>query len=175
MEHFGEAVLRFLQEQGVDLADEDWGLHDESIPFSVQHLPLRALFTYYPDLPEALAEECLDGYPPEDEPERRLPGTSELKTDHLDVPVLLDRAFIDYTDAPSRSTKEELQRTVDLYEECKAAASRGEGDTWELLSQRVAAREEELESRPKPPRPQPQKMVDHHKMDVDMEMDAPSS
>lgn len=65
---FSEAVVRFLQERGVDLADPDWGMQDDEIPFSVQHLPLRTLFSYYEDLPRHLANTLL----PDAEPVRAL-------------------------------------------------------------------------------------------------------
>ena len=56
VENFAESVVRYLQEQGVDLADEEWGMHDDLIPFSTGHLPLRTLFEYYADLPQYLAD-----------------------------------------------------------------------------------------------------------------------
>lgn len=106
---FGEAVIGYLQQQGVDLADEDWGMQDDSIPFSVQQLPMRTLFEYYPNMPAALAETCLahlDGQAEEEEEPRPLSG------DDFDVPLLLDRPFIDKGEA-ARSSREELQAAVD--------------------------------------------------------------
>jgi hypothetical protein len=64
VEAFSEAAVRFLQERGVELADPDWGLEDESIPFSNEHLPLRTLFGYYAELPEYLAHATLTDVPP---------------------------------------------------------------------------------------------------------------
>ena len=60
---FAEATVRFLQERGVDLADPDWGMDDDSIPFSTEHLPLRTLFAYYEDMPEYLASALLANVP----------------------------------------------------------------------------------------------------------------
>ena len=59
VELFAEAVVRFLQEEGVALADPDWGMDDDLIPFSVEHLPLRTLFSYYEQLPQYLADALL--------------------------------------------------------------------------------------------------------------------
>ena len=107
VEQFGEAVVTFLQQRGVDLADEDWGMQDDSIPFSTQHLPMRTLFEYYPDLPEALAEACLATlHPkPEDAP-RPMSGAD------FDVPIVLDRPFIDRGEQ-LRSSRDALQAAVD--------------------------------------------------------------
>ena len=60
---FAEATVRYLQEQGVDLADPDWGMEDDNIPFSTEHLPLRTLFDYYAELPEYLAAATLQNVP----------------------------------------------------------------------------------------------------------------
>ena len=85
VEEFAEATVRFLQEQGVDLADPDWGLDDDSIPFSTEHLPLRTLFAHYPQLPEYLAEVTLPVVPtdpgdtPLDEAEDLARHTHELE------------------------------------------------------------------------------------------------
>ena len=66
---FSEALLTFLQGKGVDLSDPDWGMADDSIPFSTEHLPLRTLFDYYGmELPEYLAEETLRDWKVEIEP-----------------------------------------------------------------------------------------------------------
>lgn len=59
VERFAESVLRFLQAQGVDLADPDWGMQDDSVPFGVTYLPVRTLLGFYPDMAEALAAELL--------------------------------------------------------------------------------------------------------------------
>ena len=87
-------------------------------------------------------------------------GTSAPDAALLDVPILLDRPFLDMGDVGMRSTKDELQATVDAYEECKAAAARGEGDAWELMRQRA-------EASAVPPAPAPAArdptMVDPHK------------
>ena len=59
--------MRFLQERGVDLADPDWGMQDDNIPFSTQHLPLRTLFAYYgEELVEYLASATLATVPEEE-------------------------------------------------------------------------------------------------------------
>lgn len=65
VESFAEATVRFLQEKGVDLTDPDWGMDDDSIPFSTEHLPLRTLFAYYDELPEYLASATLADVPEE--------------------------------------------------------------------------------------------------------------
>ena len=59
VDRFGEAVLAFLQQRGVDLADPDWGMQDDDIPFSVEYLPMRSVFSYYPDMPDSLADTLL--------------------------------------------------------------------------------------------------------------------
>lgn len=64
IERFSEAVVEFLQQQGVDLSDPDWGMDDDSVPFSVEHLPLRTLFAYYEELPQHLADVVLGDYVP---------------------------------------------------------------------------------------------------------------
>ena len=62
VEGFAEATVRFLKEEkGVDLADPEWGMDDDSIPYSVEHMPLRTLFAMYEELPEYLAKSLLDG------------------------------------------------------------------------------------------------------------------
>lgn len=109
VERFGEAVIGFLQRRGVDLADEDWGLQDDSIPFSVQHLPMRTLFDYYPDLMEALATECCAQIADQVADASLPPPHSD---EELDAPLLFDRPFIDLGE-PARSSKEELQAAVD--------------------------------------------------------------
>lgn len=63
VEAFAETTVRFLQEKGVDLADPEWGMQDDSIPFSNQHLPLRTLFSYYEELPQYLADALLQDVP----------------------------------------------------------------------------------------------------------------
>ena len=59
VDRFSEAVLGFLKKQGVDLADPEWGMHDDSIPFTTEHLPMRTLFEYYPLMAQNLADELL--------------------------------------------------------------------------------------------------------------------
>ena len=90
VERFGEAVVSYLQRAGVDLADPDWALDDDTVPFSSEHLPLRTLFDYYPDLMQALADECLahlEGLPPNmplgSDPEIHIPDPNA--PDALDV------------------------------------------------------------------------------------------
>lgn len=65
---FSEAVVAFLEKKGVDLADPDWGMLDDSIPFSNEFLPMRTLMEYYPDLPEAVVDACLTPEPEPQEP-----------------------------------------------------------------------------------------------------------
>jgi hypothetical protein len=68
VELFGEAVMQFLQDKGVDLADPDWGMADESIPFCHEHIPMRTVMQYYEDLPEAVVDACLKPPPEPYEP-----------------------------------------------------------------------------------------------------------
>lgn len=66
---FSEAVITFLKEKGVDLSDPDWGMADDSIPFSTEHLPMRTLFEYYgSEILEYLAESTLHDFVDEKEP-----------------------------------------------------------------------------------------------------------
>ena len=106
VERFGEEVLTFVQQQGVDLLDPDWGLGDESIPFSTQYMPMRALFDYYPNLKEHLAGLCIR----EQEEVEELP--KPFSREDLDVPLILDRPFI-YDGEPEMTTAEQLQAAVD--------------------------------------------------------------
>lgn len=69
VERFSESLMQFLKDKDVDLSDPDWGMADDSIPFSTEHLPLRTLFDYYGlELPEFLAEETLHDWQPHVEP-----------------------------------------------------------------------------------------------------------
>ena len=65
-----EAVFAYLQAHDVDLADPDWGLQDDRIPYSHEHSALRTLFNYYDGLKEHLAELFFPGepLPPEQRP-----------------------------------------------------------------------------------------------------------
>ena len=64
VEGFAEAVVRYLQDTvGVDFSDEDWGLDDDSVPFTTQFVAVRKLFARYPDLGEHLASVCLPAIP----------------------------------------------------------------------------------------------------------------
>ena len=58
-----EAVFAYLQAHDVDLADPDWGLQDDRIPYSHEHSALRTLFNYYDSLKEHLAEHFFPGEP----------------------------------------------------------------------------------------------------------------
>ena len=63
-----EAVIAYMQSQGVDLADADWGMQDDDVPFSHEQCRLRTLFDYYDGLKEHLAETLLPGaYVPREE------------------------------------------------------------------------------------------------------------
>lgn len=121
VERFGEAVLSFLQQRGVDLGDPDWGMQDDAIPFSVDFLPVRTLFDCYPEMPAALADACLSGSAGDADP-----GEEEVARDiddsELDVPFVFDRPFIELDkDAPLRSSREELQAAVDKYDAARNA------------------------------------------------------
>eukprot|EP00322_Chrysochromulina_rotalis_P007651 CAMPEP_0115858606 /NCGR_PEP_ID=MMETSP0287-20121206/16186_1 /TAXON_ID=412157 /ORGANISM="Chrysochromulina rotalis, Strain UIO044" /LENGTH=277 /DNA_ID=CAMNT_0003312879 /DNA_START=75 /DNA_END=908 /DNA_ORIENTATION=+ len=106
VERFCEAVVGYLQQQGVDLADPDWGMQDDSIPFSTQHLPMRTLLDYYPDLSEVLVAAAMKDIQPE---EVELPP---MAGSDFEVPLVLDRPFIDKGD-PLASSREALQAAVD--------------------------------------------------------------
>jgi hypothetical protein len=56
---FAEAVVSYLQQQGVELDDPDWGMQDDSVPYSHEHVTVRTLFNYYPDLKDHLAESLI--------------------------------------------------------------------------------------------------------------------
>lgn len=56
IEALGEEVLRYLVSKGVDLADPEWAMDDESVPFSTEYAAVRTLTNYYPDLKQHLAE-----------------------------------------------------------------------------------------------------------------------
>ena len=47
---FAEAMISYLQQQGVTLEDPDWGMQDETIPYSHEQVTARVLYGYYPDL-----------------------------------------------------------------------------------------------------------------------------
>ena len=65
-----EAVFAYLQAHDVDLADPDWGVQDDRIPYSHEHSALRTLFNYYDGLKGHLAEVFFPGepLPPEQRP-----------------------------------------------------------------------------------------------------------
>ena len=108
VERFGEEVVRYLQQHGVDLADPDWGMDDDAVPFSTQHLPVRTLYHYYPDLAEHLSHVCLkdEGYAGEPEVAPAMSG------DDFDVPMVLDRPFI-ATDEPLTPSIDALKEAVE--------------------------------------------------------------
>ena len=56
---FAEAVVSYLQQQGVGLDDPDWGMQDDSVPYSHEHVTVRTLFNYYPELKDHLAESLI--------------------------------------------------------------------------------------------------------------------
>jgi len=56
---FAEAVISYLQQQGVALEDPDWGMQDETIPYSHEQVTVRTLFGYYPELKAHLAETLI--------------------------------------------------------------------------------------------------------------------
>lgn len=71
---FAETVIRFMQdEKGVDFSDPDWGLDDESIPFSTGFVTARKVFDYYFDLPEYLLDNLPWQRHPEERPEESFP------------------------------------------------------------------------------------------------------
>lgn len=88
IERFAEAVIEFLQQKGVDLSDPDWGMQDDDIPFSVEHLPLRTLFAYYEELPEHLAEVLFANYvlPPVEVPEEGEGNIAKVPKEALEHP-----------------------------------------------------------------------------------------
>eukprot|EP00308_Calcidiscus_leptoporus_P009787 CAMPEP_0119379590 /NCGR_PEP_ID=MMETSP1334-20130426/53415_1 /TAXON_ID=127549 /ORGANISM="Calcidiscus leptoporus, Strain RCC1130" /LENGTH=241 /DNA_ID=CAMNT_0007399153 /DNA_START=14 /DNA_END=739 /DNA_ORIENTATION=- len=54
-----EAIVAFLAAEGVDLADPDWAMDDESVPFSSEFFAARTLCNYYPHLQQHLADTLL--------------------------------------------------------------------------------------------------------------------
>lgn len=56
---FAEGVISYLQQQGVALDDPDWGMQDESIPYSHEQVTVRVLYGYYPDLKTHMAGTML--------------------------------------------------------------------------------------------------------------------
>ena len=48
---------------GVELHEPDWGMQDENIPFSHEHVALRTLFNYYEGIKDHLADALLPGAP----------------------------------------------------------------------------------------------------------------
>lgn len=118
--HFGEAVVSFLQAEGVDLSDPDWGMDDDSIPFTVEYLPLRALFDYYPHMPGALAEACLTDMASLDGADNEEPRN--LTDEELDAPFVLDRPFVSLDDEPMMPSREALQAAVDAYDAARPSS-----------------------------------------------------
>lgn len=88
IERFAEAVVEFLQQKGVDLSDPDWGMQDDDIPFSVEHLPLRTLFAYYEELPQHLADVLFADYapPPPEAPEEGEGDLAKVPEEALENP-----------------------------------------------------------------------------------------
>jgi len=59
-EPFAEAVVTYMRDVvGVDFTDEDWGLDREDVPFTSQHVSVRRLMGFCPDLLEHLADTLL--------------------------------------------------------------------------------------------------------------------
>ena len=55
-EPFAEAVVTYMRDvQGVDFADEDWGIERDELPFTTRHVGVRKLLAFYPDCLEYLA------------------------------------------------------------------------------------------------------------------------
>ena len=68
IEKFAIAIINILQNKGVDLANPDWALEKEDVPFSSQFWSVRSLFNYYSDLPEELAFLLMGAIGPGNEP-----------------------------------------------------------------------------------------------------------
>ena len=61
-----EAIVDFLKHHAtphVDLADPEWAMNDESVPFSSEFFAARTLLNYYPELKQWLANKLLDDVP----------------------------------------------------------------------------------------------------------------
>jgi len=59
IERVCEEIVEYLDENGVDLADPDWAMEDDSVPFSSDFFAARTLLNYYADLKQHLAEKLL--------------------------------------------------------------------------------------------------------------------
>ncbi len=90
---FAVAVMDNLQKKGVNLADPNWALDDESVPFTSDFVPVRTLYNYYEEIREELALALMGPIAPGNEPwdgtPPQAPGAHPLAiyTSNPDAPV----------------------------------------------------------------------------------------